>query len=125
VDSTYHSGRNRDWLKVTCRHRDTFYVAGIAEKRGKFDGIYLGERRRGRLVYAGKVEHGFTDAQARHLKALAARFTTTRQPIAADRSLPKAQWLTPRLLADVEYRRKTKSGLLRHPSYKGLREDLD
>jgi hypothetical protein len=31
VDSTYHSGRNRDWLKVTCRHRDTFYVAGIAE----------------------------------------------------------------------------------------------
>jgi ATP-dependent DNA ligase len=28
------------------------------------------------------------------------------------------------LLGDVEYRRKTKSGLLRHPSYKGLREDL-
>jgi ATP dependent DNA ligase-like protein len=44
--------------------------------------------------------------------------------IAADRSFPKAQWLTPRLRADVEYRRKTSSGLLRHPSYKGLREDL-
>ena len=28
------------------------------------------------------------------------------------------------LLGDVEFRRKTKSGLLRHPSYKGLREDL-
>jgi bifunctional non-homologous end joining protein LigD len=26
-DSAYHSGRNRDWLKVTCRHRETFYVA--------------------------------------------------------------------------------------------------
>jgi ATP-dependent DNA ligase len=30
----------------------------------------------------------------------------------------------PVLLADLEYRRKTKSDLLRHPSYKGLREDL-
>jgi hypothetical protein len=29
--------------------------------------------------------------------------------------VPKAQWLTPRLRADVEYRRKTSSGLLRHP----------
>jgi hypothetical protein len=63
---------------MTCSHRDTFYIAGIAEKRGKFDGIYLGERRRGKLVYAGKVEHGFTDSRARRLKALAARFTTTR-----------------------------------------------
>jgi bifunctional non-homologous end joining protein LigD len=125
ADSSYRSGRNRDWLKTTCRHRDTFFVAGIAEKNGKFDGIYLGEWRRGKLLYAGKVEQGLTDAQARHLKAIAARLTTTRQPIAADRSFPKAQWLTPRLRVDVEYRRKTNSGLLRHPSYKGLREDLD
>jgi bifunctional non-homologous end joining protein LigD len=109
-DSPYHSGRSRDWLKTTCRHRDTFFVVGVAHKGPKFDGIYLGERRRGTLVYAGKVEHGFTDAQARHLKALAARLTTPRQPIAADRSFPKAQWLVPKLRADVEYRRRTSSG---------------
>jgi bifunctional non-homologous end joining protein LigD len=36
----------------------------------------------------------------------------------------KAEWLEPVLLGDVEYRRKTAAGLLRHPSYKGLREDL-
>jgi bifunctional non-homologous end joining protein LigD len=89
ANSTYRSGRNRDWLKTTCRHRNTFFVAGIAEKSGKFDGIYLGERRRGKLLYAGKVEHGFTDAQVWHLKAHAARFTATRQPIAADRSSRK------------------------------------
>jgi bifunctional non-homologous end joining protein LigD len=45
-------------------------------------------------------------------------------PIEADRTFPKAQWLKPVLLGDVEYRRKTAAGLLRHPSYKGLREDL-
>jgi bifunctional non-homologous end joining protein LigD len=38
---------------------------------------------------------------------------------------PRRNGSMPRLRAEVEYRRKTKSGLLRHPSYKGLREDLD
>jgi ATP-dependent DNA ligase len=66
--------------------------------------------------YAGKVEHGFTDAQVEHLKARATRLTTTRQPIIADRGFPKAQWLKPTLRAGVEYRRKTRAGLLRHPS---------
>ena len=38
---------------------------------------------------------------------------------------PKAHWVEPKLLADVEYRRMTKKRkLLRHPSFKGLREDL-
>jgi bifunctional non-homologous end joining protein LigD len=124
-DSAYHSGRHRDWLKVTCRHRDTFYVAGIARKGAKFDGVYLAERRDGRYVYAGKVEHGFTEAQAEHLKVRAAPLMSPRQSIVADRGFPKAQWLKPILRADVEYRRKTRAGLLRHPSYKGLREDLD
>jgi bifunctional non-homologous end joining protein LigD len=49
---------------------------------------------------------------------------TTKQPIESDRAFPKAEWLKPVLLGDVEYRRKTAGGLLRHPSYKGLREDL-
>ena len=53
-DSAYHSGRNSDWIKITCRHRDTFLVAGIAYKGRKFDGIYLAERRSGKLVYAGR-----------------------------------------------------------------------
>jgi bifunctional non-homologous end joining protein LigD len=124
-DSSYHSGRSREWIKATCRHRDTFFVMGIAQKGKKFDGVYLAQRRNGKVVYAGKVKHGFTDEQVRYLRARAARHTTSRQPIAARRAFPKAQWLHPKLQAEVEYRRKTRSGLLRHPSYKGLREDLD
>jgi ATP-dependent DNA ligase len=38
---------------------------------------------------------------------------------------PKARWVKPKILVDVEHRGKTKaSGLLRHPSFKGVREDL-
>jgi bifunctional non-homologous end joining protein LigD len=37
---------------------------------------------------------------------------------------PKAVWLKPTLLVDVEYRALTGTGKLRHPSFKGIREDL-
>jgi bifunctional non-homologous end joining protein LigD len=72
-DSSYHSGRSGDWIKVTCRQRDSFFVVGIALKGAKFDGVYLGERRNGKLVYAGKVENGFTDAQVKRASRPAPR----------------------------------------------------
>jgi bifunctional non-homologous end joining protein LigD len=106
----------------TCRARRD-RRAGARPQR--YDGVYLAERRGGKLVYAGKVEHGFTVEQAKRLKAAASRLSTSRLPIVADRAFPKAPWLKPLLRADVEYRRKTSAGLLRHPSYKGLREELD
>jgi bifunctional non-homologous end joining protein LigD len=123
-DGRYRSGRNMAWTKVTCRHRETFVIAGLAFKGSKFDGIYLGRRENGGLMYAGKVETGFTDQQVQRLKARAARFATREQPFAERIRKPKAHWLKPKLLGEVEYRRLTSGGLLRHPSYKGLREDL-
>ena len=32
-------------------------------------------------------------------------------------------WLKPELVAEISYREMTKDGILRHPSFKGLRED--
>jgi hypothetical protein len=46
------------------------------------------------------------------------------QLIRAERKFPKANWVTPAVLVDAEFRGKTADGLLRHPSYKGIREDL-
>jgi hypothetical protein len=46
-------------------------------------------------------------------------------PVELPQAKPKAHWVEPRLLVDVEYRARTaRSGLLRHPRYKGMREDL-
>ena len=123
-DGRYHSGRNTDWVKVTCRHRDTFYIAGLAYSRGKFDGVYLGREQGKKLVYAGKVEHGFSPAQVRDLEARTEKLARKTAPFSIE-NRPKAHWIEPVLPADVEYRRITKKRkLLRHPSYKGLREDL-
>jgi len=123
-DGPYRSGRNANWTKVTCRHRETFVIVGLAFRGNKFDGVYLGRREGKKLVYGGKVETGFSDEQVKRLRDRAHGLMSKKQPIEADSTFPKAQWLKPVLLGDIGYRRKTTAGLLRHPSYKGLREDL-
>ena len=48
-----------------------------------------------------------------------------KKPMTSARNrFPKAQWVTPQVLVDVEFRGKTGEGLLRHASFKGTREDL-
>jgi hypothetical protein len=39
-------------------------------------------------------------------------------------SFPKARWVKPAVLVDAEFRGKTSEALLRHPSFKGFRDDL-
>jgi hypothetical protein len=38
---------------------------------------------------------------------------------------PKATWFKPRVLVDVEFRALTGTRKLQHPSYKGVRQNLD
>src|SRR5581483_1314036 len=123
-DSPYRSGRILNWSKVTCRKRDTFVVAGIAHKKGRFDGIYLARRGKNGLHYAGKVENGFNPQSAKNLEQRAAKLTSKTQPFIKKIRKPKATWLEPKLLVDVEYRALTGEGKLRHPSFKGVRDDL-
>jgi bifunctional non-homologous end joining protein LigD len=120
----YQSGRSPNWTKVTCRKRDTFVVAGIAYKGSKFDGLYLGREEEGALTYAGKVENGISTAQQRDIINRAKTLLTPRQALKPPVKKPKAKWLKPRLKVDVEYRALTGEGKLRHPSFKGVREDL-
>lgn len=124
VTGTYQSGRSNNWSKTTCRKRETFVVAGIAYKGNKFDGIYLGRQEDGSISYAGKVEHGFSVELQRDLEKKAKPLLTPRQVLKPAVKKPKAKWLKPKLLAEVEYRALTGEGKLRHPSFKGLREDL-
>jgi bifunctional non-homologous end joining protein LigD len=123
-DGRYRSGRVLTWSKVTCRKRDTFVVAGIAHKKGKFDGIYLARRERDGLHYAGKVENGFSAESSKSVEQRAAKLISKTQPLTKKIRKPKATWLKPKLLVDVEYRALTGEGKLRHPSFKGVRDDL-
>jgi bifunctional non-homologous end joining protein LigD len=122
-DSRYSSGRGNDWVKKTCAQRETLPIAGFALKENKFDGIYIGRLKGNDLVYAGKVDHGFDTVSAKALQARLKPLIRKTQPY-AKKIAHKAVWVEPSLLAEIEYRAKSAEGKVRHPFFKGLREDL-
>jgi bifunctional non-homologous end joining protein LigD len=68
-DSRYPTDRTNDWVKVTCAQRETLRIAGFALDGSKWDGLYIGRERAGQLIYAGKVDHGFTPEFEKELRA--------------------------------------------------------
>ena len=122
-DSLYASGRVNSWVRKTCAQRETLTIAGFALDEGKWDGIYLGRRRGDDLVYAGKVDHGFDKVSAADLQQRLKPLIRRTQPY-AKRIAHKGIWVEPKLLAEVEYRAKSAEGKVRHPFFRGLREDL-
>jgi bifunctional non-homologous end joining protein LigD len=68
-DAPYRSGRVESWIKVKCGKRDTFPIVAFVEKLGakprKIASLYVGRREGDKLLYAGKVRSGYTEAVAR------------------------------------------------------------
>jgi bifunctional non-homologous end joining protein LigD len=125
VDSAYRSGRDESWIKTVCRKRETFTVVGfIARPAGSIAALYLGRPDRAGLIYAGKAGTGFSSDTARALRERLDPIVVKKSPLTVPVKKPKATWVRPRLLVDVEYRAVTDDGRLRHASFKGLREDL-
>jgi bifunctional non-homologous end joining protein LigD len=122
-DSRYISGRVNEWAKVTCSQRETLPIAGFALDGKKFDGIYVGRRKGNDLIYAGKVDHGFSPEDAKELQDRLKPLIRKTQPY-SKRIAHRGTWVEPSLLAEIEYRAKSAEGKLRHPFFKGLREDL-
>ncbi len=122
-EGPYPSGRSNDWVKKTCAQRETLAIAGFALDEGKWDGIYLGRRKGNDLIYAGKVDHGFDKVSAADLQKRLKPLIRKTQPY-AKRIAHKGIWVEPKLLAEIEYRAKSAEGKVRHPFYKGLREDM-
>ena len=122
-DSRYSSGRGNDWVKKTCAQRETLTIAGFALDGTKWDGLYLARRQGNDLIYAGKVDHGFDAASAKDLQARLKPLIRKTQPY-AKKIAHRGIWVEPELLAEIEYRAKSAEGKVRHPFFKGLREDL-
>ncbi|WP_407170363.1 non-homologous end-joining DNA ligase [Bradyrhizobium sp. ORS 111] len=121
--SAYPAGRTNDWVKKTCVQRETLTIAGFALDGTKWDGIYVGRRKGNDLVYAGKVDHGFDKASAADLRERLKPLIRKTQPY-AKRIAHKGIWVEPKLLAEIEYRAKSAEGKVRHPFFRGLRDDL-
>ena len=110
-------------MKRTCAQRETLAIAGFALDGKKWEGIYLGRRKGKELIYAGKVDQGFDTASAKDLQARLKPLIRETQPYAR-KIAHRGIWVEPSLLAEIEYRAKSAEGKVRHPFFKGIREDL-
>ena len=132
-DAAYFPGRRSDcWTKVKHIRRTSAVVAGWKPgeggREGRIGSLLLGVQGEQGLEYAGHVGTGFTAATLRKLGELLEPLRRDTSPFATPvpRMYAKdAVWVEPRLVAEVDYTEWTKDGRLRHPSYKGLRDDYD
>jgi bifunctional non-homologous end joining protein LigD len=132
-DSRYEPGRRSDcWVKVKHVRKQSAVVAGWKPgeggRSGRIGSLLLGVQAEGGLRFAGHVGTGFTDAALRRLGALLRPLRREDSPFATP--VPReharvAVWVDPVLVCDVEFTAWTRDGRLRHPSFKGLRDDLD
>lgn len=122
-DSLYFQGtRTKTWLKIKNMMDDDFVVCGFIYKENHMISIVLGQYRDGKLVYKGHVTLGVGGAAFAIIKA---QPRAIRPPfdVPEGHGNEDAVWIEPRLVCVVEYMHKTKSGGMRQPVFKGLRED--
>jgi bifunctional non-homologous end joining protein LigD len=128
-DLPYRPGRGHHWFKAKCMKSQEFvilgYVASTAAS-GAIGSLALGYFADGKLAYAGRVGTGWSEALAKSLRKELDKIKANKPALA--KPLPAGAekgvvWVEPRLVCAVEYRDWTRDELIRHSSFKGLRED--
>lgn len=127
--SAYQPGvRSRAWIKVprfeTVEVIVGGWTPGADRRRGLIGALLVGTRSHHRLIFAGAVGSGFSDAELIRLAGLLAPLQVDSSPF--DTPVPHeyarhAVWVKPLLGGEARFRNWTADGLLRHPSWRGLR----
>jgi bifunctional non-homologous end joining protein LigD len=111
-------------------HRESFVVGGWrpgeGARRNTVTALLIGSHdTKGRLRYAGAVGSGLAGDDVALWQSEATRLGIDESPFAGRQPAGPVRFLRPELVIDVEFRERTPSGTLRHPTYKGLRPDID
>ncbi len=130
LDSRYEPGkRGGSWVKIKTFGRQEFVVGGWLPGKGRrsttIGALLLGVHETGgALRYVGRVGTGFSEKELERLQGLLEPLRRESSPFAAGERPPReALFAEPQLVAEVYFAEWTSAGNIRHPSYKGLRED--
>jgi bifunctional non-homologous end joining protein LigD len=140
ASSDYKPGlRTREWLKIKTNKRQEVVIAGYTVNDGTsklFSALLAGVyNKQGELIYTGKIGTGFT---VKMQKEMMKQFKPLLSPKPPFKDVPdinrpgrfrpnppnaKAFWLKPWLVCEVSYTELTSEGIMRHPSFEGMRDD--
>ncbi|HZY81356.1 MAG TPA: DNA ligase D [Cyclobacteriaceae bacterium] len=139
ADSPYQSGlRTNDWLKIKVNQRQEVVIGGYTRNAGSskpFSALLVGVFEDGRFKYTGKIGTGFKDLQQREMLKQFAPYETDKPQFSEtpdynkpSRFNPKpakasVTWLKPKLVCEVSFAEMTTDGVMRHPSFEGMRID--
>lgn len=139
ADSHYIPGeRSKEWLKIKTQTRQEVVIGGYTKNEGSskyFSSLLVGVFEKKKLIYTGKIGTGFTEKmQQSMLKQFNPLVRKTspfesvpdiNKPSRFRPNPPKATaiWLQPKLICEVSYRELTGDGVMRHPSFEGMRSD--
>jgi bifunctional non-homologous end joining protein LigD len=130
LDSPYEPGRRGNtWLKVKNTRRQELVIGGWLPGEGRRGGeigaLLMGYFENGEFRFAGKVGTGFGQKELAMLRSRLEPLARDDTPFAGRQPQKQARFVEPELVAEIEFSEWTKERMLRHPSYKGLRDDKD
>ncbi len=134
----YENERTRDWLKIKSQQRQEVVIGGYTRNDGTsklFSSLLVGVYKKSKLIYTGKIGTGFNHKMQEDLLK---RFKSLQIKSAPFASIPdinkpsrfrpdppgaKAVWIKPKIVCEVSFTELTSDGVMRHPSFEGLRTD--
>ena len=120
AQAPYRSDRNEGWLKIKTVQKGQFPVIGFVKDPTGVAALYLGKREGKDLVYMGKVGTGWSRTVSSKIRKQLDTVVSSKSKLTKPIKKPKATWVEPSFVADVEFRDVTSEGLLRQSSFKGL-----
>jgi bifunctional non-homologous end joining protein LigD len=130
LDSTYSPGqRTSAWVKVKNVCEQDVVIGGWTPGEGgrasTLGALAVGVYEDGELSYAGKVGTGFTEKTLALVQRELEPLRRKESPFEGRQPPKGTVFVEPRLVARVELREWTRSGTMRAPSFKGLRDDIE
>ncbi|UAY53695.1 DNA ligase D [Ferruginibacter albus] len=139
ADSVYATGdRSKDWLKIKANKRQEMVIGGYTKNDDSskaFSALLVGVHENGKLIYTGKVGTGFNDKTQKEMLAKFKKLIIKTPPFNETPDINKpsrfrpnpphatATWLKPILVCEVAFTEMTSDGIMRHPSFEGMRID--
>ncbi len=124
--SIYEPRRSKSWLKLKALQEQELAIVGwqpSSANANDIGSLHLAVNENGELRYAGKVGTGFNAKTRSLLREILAKDRVDKPLVVGAPRERDAQWVKPRLVAQVAFTEWTSDNRLRHPSFLGLRED--